>query len=69
MTVRTLSSSSSSSSSSFESKMMYPDTRIFIDGAWYDGAGGKTADAHHPATGAIIGQHAMAGTVKYDIKA
>lgn len=58
MTVRTL------SSSSFESKMMYLDTRIFIDGA-----GGKTADAHHPATGAIIGQHAMAGTIKYDIKA
>ncbi len=50
------------SSSSFESNMMYPNTRLFIDGAWCDGTGGKTADVHNPATGSVIGHHAMAET-------
>lgn len=41
---------------------MYPNTRLFIDGTWRDGADGKTGEVHNPATGARIGQYAMAET-------
>lgn len=39
---------------------MYPNTQLFIDGIWCDGAQGKTAQVHNPATGEVIGHHAMA---------
>lgn len=45
---------------SIESDFMYPNTQLFIDGTWCDGADGKTAEVHNPATGAVIGHYAMA---------
>jgi succinate-semialdehyde dehydrogenase/glutarate-semialdehyde dehydrogenase len=39
--------------------MTYPDTELFIDGRWIAGDGG-TLDVTDPATGAVIGQVAIA---------
>jgi len=38
----------------------YPDTRLFIDGEWRDGAEGKTIPVTDPATGDVIGKLAHA---------
>ena len=38
----------------------YPDTLLFIDGAWTKGAGGKSQDVLNPATGEPIGKLAHA---------
>ncbi|MFT8775784.1 MAG: NAD-dependent succinate-semialdehyde dehydrogenase [Gluconacetobacter liquefaciens] len=39
----------------------YPDTRLFIEGAWYNAANGRTLPVFNPATGAQIGKVAHAG--------
>lgn len=44
----------------------YPDTRLLIDNQWVDAQSGKTLDVLNPATGAVIGKVAHAGTVDLD---
>ena len=39
---------------------MYPDTQLFIDGAWTTSAGGKTLEVLNPATGDTLGRVAHA---------
>lgn len=46
--------------------MMYPQVRLFIDGAWGDAADGRTLDVHNPATGEVIGQVACASRTDLD---
>lgn len=38
----------------------YPNTQLFIDGAWRDGSDGRTIDVVDPATGEVIGTVAHA---------
>ncbi|MBM3570165.1 MAG: NAD-dependent succinate-semialdehyde dehydrogenase [Alphaproteobacteria bacterium] len=45
---------------------MYPDTNLFIDGAWGAGAGNKTLPVLNPATGDAIGQVAVASRADLD---
>ena len=45
---------------------MYPNTQLFIDGAWTDSAANKTIDVANPATGETIGTVAQAGTADLD---
>lgn len=45
---------------------MYPQVRLFIDGAWSPAADGKTLDVLNPATGQVIGQVACAGKADLD---
>jgi len=45
---------------------MYPNTQLFIDGAWTDSAARKTIDVANPATGETIGTVAQAGTADLD---
>ena len=33
---------------------MYPNTLLFIDGAWTSGQGKKTLDVANPATGSVL---------------
>lgn len=40
---------------------MYPDVKLFIDGAWTAAEGGKTIDVYNPATNEKIGTVASAG--------
>lgn len=40
----------------------YPDTRLFIDGAWSDAAEGRTIGVRNPANGQVIGTVAHATT-------
>ena len=42
------------------SKPMYPNTNLFIDGAWTPAQSGRTAPVINPATGEQIGTHAYA---------
>lgn len=44
----------------------YPNTRLFIDGAWCDAADGRTIDVLDPATDEVIGTVAHAGRVDLD---
>ena len=44
----------------------YTDTRLLIDNQWVDAQSGKTLDVLNPATGAVIGKVAHAGTVDLD---
>ncbi|RGP37963.1 NAD-dependent succinate-semialdehyde dehydrogenase [Pseudotabrizicola alkalilacus] len=44
----------------------YPDTRLFIDGHWRDGAGGRRIAVTDPATSEVIGQVAHAETSDLD---
>lgn len=44
----------------------YPDTRLLIDNQWVDAAAGKKLDVLNPATGAVIGRVAHAGTADLD---
>ena len=44
----------------------YPDTRLFIDGAWRDGVEGKTIDVVDPATDEVIGKVAHATKADLD---
>jgi succinate-semialdehyde dehydrogenase/glutarate-semialdehyde dehydrogenase len=44
----------------------YSDTRLLIDNQWVDAQSGKTLDVLNPATGAVIGKVAHAGTVDLD---
>lgn len=46
--------------------MTYPDTRLFIDGAWADAADGRSLGVQNPATGAEIGRVAHAGRADLD---
>ncbi len=45
---------------------MYPNTQLFIDGAWGPSASGKTLDVANPATGETIGTVAHAGKADLD---
>jgi succinate-semialdehyde dehydrogenase/glutarate-semialdehyde dehydrogenase len=45
---------------------MYPDTRLFIDGAWRDAAAGRWIEVLNPATEEPIGRVAHAGTEDLD---
>ncbi len=45
---------------------MYPDTQLFIDGAWGPSAANKTLDVANPATGETIGTVAHAGKADLD---
>ena len=45
---------------------MYPHTQLFIDGAWADGAGGRTLPVENPATGDAIGTVAHADRADLD---
>lgn len=45
---------------------MYPDVKLFIDGAWSSAAGGRTIEVRNPATGEVIGQVAHAGIEDLD---
>jgi succinate-semialdehyde dehydrogenase / glutarate-semialdehyde dehydrogenase len=38
----------------------YPNTQLYIDGAWHAARGGRTLPVRNPATGAVIGQVAFA---------
>ncbi len=38
----------------------YPDTQLLINGAWRDGASGRTGEVVNPASGAVIGRFAFA---------
>ena len=40
--------------------MTYPNTQLFIDGRWLDGAEGRTIDVLDPATGSVIGKVCIA---------
>ncbi|MCA2011124.1 NAD-dependent succinate-semialdehyde dehydrogenase [Cereibacter sphaeroides] len=44
----------------------YPDTQLFIDGAWCDAADGRRLPVMNPATGEEIGQIAHAGIADLD---
>jgi succinate-semialdehyde dehydrogenase/glutarate-semialdehyde dehydrogenase len=44
----------------------YPDTQLYIDGAWRAATGGRTLPVLNPATGAVIGQVAFAERVDLD---
>ena len=44
----------------------YPDVRLLIDNTWQDAQSGKRIDVRNPATGAVMGQVAHAGTVDLD---
>jgi succinate-semialdehyde dehydrogenase/glutarate-semialdehyde dehydrogenase len=44
----------------------YPDTALFLDGAWTQGAGGKTLTVINPATGEALGRVAHAGLPDLD---
>lgn len=44
----------------------YPDTRLFIDGQWVDGEGGRTLEVTNPATGETIGRVAYAAIADLD---
>ncbi len=46
--------------------MTYPDTRLFIAGAWRDAADGRTIPVRNPATGEEIGRVAHAGRADLD---
>lgn len=46
--------------------MAYPDTRLFIAGAWRDAAEGRSLPVHNPATGEEIGRVAHAGRADLD---
>ena len=45
---------------------MYPDTRLFIDGAWTDSASGKTLPVLNPASGEPVGKVAHADRADLD---
>lgn len=45
---------------------MYPDVKLFIDGAWSSATDGRTIAVHNPATGEAIGQVAHAGIEDLD---
>jgi succinate-semialdehyde dehydrogenase/glutarate-semialdehyde dehydrogenase len=45
---------------------MYPNTQLFIDGAWGPSAGGRTLPVVNPATGKEIGTVAYAGKADLD---
>ncbi|WP_319530188.1 NAD-dependent succinate-semialdehyde dehydrogenase [uncultured Cohaesibacter sp.] len=36
------------------------DTKLFINGTWRDASGGERKEVHNPATGEVIGYHAVA---------
>ena len=40
----------------------YPDTKLFVDGRWREGAGGDWAQVKNPATGDTIGRVALAAS-------
>jgi succinate-semialdehyde dehydrogenase / glutarate-semialdehyde dehydrogenase len=46
--------------------MAYPDTRLFINGAWTDAADGRSQPVFNPATGEEIGRVAHAGKADLD---
>ena len=46
--------------------MTYPDTRLFIAGAWQDAADGRTLAVINPSTGLEIGRVAHAGIADLD---
>ncbi len=46
--------------------MTYPDTQLFIDGAWQDAADGRSLAVQNPASGAEIGRVAHAGIADLD---
>ena len=46
--------------------MTYPDTQLFIDGAWQDAADGRSLPVQNPASGAEIGRVAHAGIADLD---
>ena len=45
---------------------MYPDTQLFIDGAWCAAASGRTHPVVNPATGEPIGKFAWAERADLD---
>jgi succinate-semialdehyde dehydrogenase/glutarate-semialdehyde dehydrogenase len=45
---------------------MYPDTQLYIDGAWSAAASGRTHPVVNPATGEVIGKFAFAGRADLD---
>jgi len=45
---------------------MYPDTQLYIDGAWSDAAAGRTHAVMNPATGQAIGKFAWAERADLD---
>ncbi|NBS97396.1 MAG: aldehyde dehydrogenase family protein, partial [Betaproteobacteria bacterium] len=45
---------------------MYPNTQLFIDGAWCDAAAGRTIPVVNPATGEPIGTVAFAEQADLD---
>ncbi|MFC0684969.1 NAD-dependent succinate-semialdehyde dehydrogenase [Novosphingobium clariflavum] len=47
--------------------MAYPDTQLFINGAWRDAADGRTLAVRNPATGQEIGRVAHAGRADLDL--
>lgn len=46
--------------------MTYPDTQLFINGAWLDAGDGRTLAVLNPATGQQIGRVAHAGKAELD---
>lgn len=58
--------STSASAEPAEGIATYPDTRLLIDNEWQDAQSGKRIDVRNPATGAVMGQVAHAGTVDLD---
>ena len=46
--------------------MTYPNTQLFIDGAWLDASDGRTLAVLNPATGQEIGRVAHAGKAELD---
>ena len=47
--------------------MTYPDTRLFINGAWRDAGDGRSLAVRNPATGEEIGRVAHAGAADLDL--
>jgi succinate-semialdehyde dehydrogenase/glutarate-semialdehyde dehydrogenase len=45
---------------------MYPDTQLYIDGAWCAAAAGRTHPVVNPATGDVIGKFAWAERADLD---
>ena len=45
---------------------MYPDTQLYIDGAWSAAASGRTHPVVNPATGEVIGKFAWAERADLD---
>jgi len=45
---------------------MYPDTQLYIDGAWSAAASGRTHPVVNPATGEVIGKFALADRADLD---